>query len=83
MPSFSVHFKGMLTKRQSERLAAAGVEIIDSRPSLKIGSIETGPPIYTARTEAASADEALAKVRETLEPETANFSDWEAGSAQT
>lgn len=81
MPSFSVRFKGMLTKDDRERLAAAGVEIASSEPSLKIDSIETGRPIYTVLTEATSADEALAKVRDAIEPDTGNFSDWESGPA--
>lgn len=38
-------------------------------------------PLYTAHAEAASADEALQKVREAIEPDTANFSNWGSGPA--
>jgi hypothetical protein len=81
MPAFSVRFKGMLTASDRERLIAAGAEIVDSKPSLKIGSVETGRPIYTAQIEAASAAEALARVRNALEPDTGNFSNWESEPA--
>jgi hypothetical protein len=37
-----------------------------------------GRPIYTVSIEASSAGEAVARVREALEPDTGNFSDWEA-----
>jgi hypothetical protein len=38
-------------------------------------------PTYTARVEAASEDEALQKVREALDPDTGNFSNWEVQPA--
>lgn len=43
----------------------------------------TGRPIYTVSVEASSADEALTKVRNAIEPDTANFSGWEAEPAST
>jgi hypothetical protein len=81
MPTFAVRFKGMLTKDERERLAAAGLEITDSKASMVAGTIGTGRPIYTVTVEAPAADEALARVREAIEPDTANFSDWEVESA--
>jgi hypothetical protein len=83
MPSFHVRFKGMLTGQERERLTAAGIELVDSQPSMVLGTPETGMartgrPIYTVSVAAASADEALRKVREAIEPDTANFSGWEA-----
>jgi hypothetical protein len=85
MPPFAVRFKGMLTKEERQRLTAAGIEITSSEPSMQTGfeggSLGTSRPIYTAAVEAASEEEALAKVREALEPDTANFSNWEAGPA--
>jgi hypothetical protein len=86
MPSFHVRFKGMLTGQERERLTAAGVRLEGSRSSMTIGSPETGTtptgrPIYTVSVEASSAEEALRKVREAIEPDTANFSGWEAESA--
>ena len=83
MRTFAVHFKGLLTREERERLAAAGVEIVGSRASMRAGSEETGTvgtgrPIYTAKLEAASAEEALARVREAIEPDTSNFSGWKA-----
>lgn len=81
MPTFAVHFKGMLTGQERERLAAAGIELAGSRASMRAGTEETGTigtgrPIYTAKLEAASAEGALAKVREAIEPDTSNFSGW-------
>lgn len=81
MPTFVVHFKGILTKDERERLATAGLEITGSRSSMVAGTIGAGRPIYTVTAEAPSADEALARVREAIEPDTANFSDWEVESA--
>ena len=86
MPLFAVHFKGMLTKAERERLAAAGIELAGSRSSLTTGSRETGTvitgrPIYTVKLEAASEHEALSRVREAIEPDTSNFSGWESGPA--
>ena len=79
MPSFSVRFKGMLTKQERERLDAAGIEIVGSEPSMQVGMIRVGRPIHTAAVGASSAAEALARVREAIEPDTGNFSDWESG----
>lgn len=86
MPTFAVRFKGMLTKDERERLTAAGIEVTGSRSSMTAGTEETGTvgtgrPIYTVTLEATSEDEALAKVREAIEPDTSNFSGWEAGPA--
>ena len=85
MPTFAVCFKGMLTKDERERLAAAGLEVAGSEPSMRSGfeggSLGIGRPIYTVTVEAASSEEALARVREAIEPDTANFSNWEARPA--
>ena len=86
MPTFAVRFKGMLTKDERERLTAAGIEVASSRSSMTAGTEETGTvgtgrPIYTVTLEAASEDEALTKVREAIDPDTSNFSGWEAGPA--
>lgn len=81
MPTFAVRFKGMLTKDEHERLERAGVRIRDQEPSLQIGGVETGAPIYTVQVEAASEAEALQRVREALDPDTGNFSNWETGPA--
>jgi hypothetical protein len=85
-PVFAVRFKGMLTKEERERLAAAGIELVGSRSSMTAGTAETGTvgtgrPIYTVTLEAATEDEALTSVREAIEPDTSNFSGWEAGPA--
>lgn len=81
MPIFSVRFKGMLTGTDREHLGAAGIEIKGSKPSMKIGSVELGRPIYTVHAEATSSEDALAKVRSALEPNTGNFVDWESEPA--
>jgi hypothetical protein len=86
MPAFAVRFKGMLTKEERERLTAAGIELGGSRSSMTAGTEETGTvgtgrPIYTVMLEATSEDEALTMVREAIEPDTSNFSGWEAGPA--
>jgi hypothetical protein len=81
MPTFAVRFKGMLTKDERERLAAAGLEITGSEASMVAGMIGTGRPIYTVTVDAPAADEALAQVREAIEPDTANFTGWEVGPA--
>lgn len=86
MPSFQVRFKGMLTGQERERLTAAGIQLEGSRSSMIADSLETGPvptgrPIYTVGVEADSAEQALAKVREAIEPDTANFSNWEVEAA--
>jgi hypothetical protein len=81
MPVFFVRFKGMLTTQERRRLDTAGITIEGKEGSLRIGIIKTGQPIFTVRVEAASEDEALAKVREALMPDTANFSNWESEPA--
>jgi hypothetical protein len=81
MPIFSVRFKGMLTKGDREHLDAAAIEILGSKPSMKIGSVELGRPIFTVHAEAASPADALAKVRAALEPNTGNFTNWESEPA--
>lgn len=81
MPVFAVRFKGMLTEDERERLDRARVTVVGQEPSLRIGIVKTGVPIYTAHVEAASADEALQKVRDALDPDTGNFSNWESGPA--
>ena len=81
MPTFAVRFKGMLTKDERGRLATADLEITGSESSMVAGTIGTGRPIYTVTVEAPSADEALARVREAIEPDTANFSNWEVEAA--
>jgi len=82
MPSFHVRFKGILTGQERERLTAAGIRLEGSRSSMIVGSPETGTaptgrPIYTVSVEADSAEEALTKVRNAIEPDTANFANWE------
>lgn len=81
MAAFAVRFKGMLNKLQLERLDRRGIAVVDEEPSLRIGNVKTGVPVYTVHVEAASGDEALEQVRTTLEPDTGNFTDWEAGPA--
>lgn len=86
MSTFKVRFKGMLTGQERERLTAAGIRVEDSQSSMvtgtpEIGFVRTGRPIYTVGLEADSADEALTKVRNAIEPDTANFSGWEVGEA--
>lgn len=82
MPVFAVRFKGMLTGDERRRLAAAGIELAGSKASMRVSAgeitLSTGRPIYTVRLEASSEQEALARVREAIEPDTANFSGWEA-----
>ena len=81
MPAFLVRFKGMLAKQERERLEAAGIEIDHKEASLQIGIVKTGRPIFTVHVDAASEDEALAKVRTALDPDTGNFSNWESEPA--
>jgi hypothetical protein len=86
MPAFAVRFKGLMTGQERERLTAAGIELQGSRRSMVVGDPETGAvatgrPIYTVAVEASSEEEALAKVREAIEPDSSNFSGWEAGPA--
>ncbi|HEY6730851.1 MAG TPA: hypothetical protein VI039_07495 [Solirubrobacterales bacterium] len=79
MPSFHVRFKGMLNKSESERLDAAGI-VLDGRESSELGGIPgAGRPVYRVRVEASSAEEALTLVREALDPDTGNFSEWKSG----
>jgi hypothetical protein len=81
MATCLVRFKGLLTEPERERLEAANIAIRSSEPSLQVGPIKTGRPIYTVALEASSPEEALAKVRGAIEPDTANFDDWEAETA--
>ena len=81
MPIYAVRFKGMLTKDERERLRRAAITIPEQEPSLQVGGVKTGIPIYTAHAEAASEYEALQKVRAALDPDTGNFSNWETGPA--
>ena len=86
MPSFHVRFKGMLTGQERERLTAAGIRLEGRRASMIVGDPETGTaptgrPIYTVSVEATSAAEALTKVRNAIEPDTANFTGWESEPA--
>jgi hypothetical protein len=77
MASFRVRFKGMLNRSERERLDAGGIAVDGSEPS-SVGDIPgAGRPIYTVMVEATSAEEALTAVREALDPDTGNFSNWE------
>lgn len=82
MPIYLVRFKGMLTRNERERLAAAGITVEGKEKSMQIGIVKTGRPIFTVRVEASSEAEALEKVREALDPDTANFSNWESEPAE-
>lgn len=77
MAGHHVRFKGMLNRSERERLGAAGIALESSEPSAIAGIPGAGRPIYTVRVEAESPEQALTKVREALDPDTANFSDWE------
>jgi len=84
MPTFAVRFKGLLTGDERERLAATGIELQGRRPSMvaghpETGTVRTGRPIYTVTVAAGSEDDAVARVREAIEPDSSNFSGWEAG----
>ena len=86
MPTFAVRFKGLMTGHERERLTAAGIKLEGSRRSMTVGDPETGTvgtgrPIYTVTVEAVSETEALAKVRGAMEPDSSNFSGWEAGQS--
>jgi hypothetical protein len=81
VPVFFVRFKGMLTRQERERIEAADIKIERKEASMRVGLVKTGRPIFTVRVEADSEDEALAKVRQALDPDTANFSNWESGPA--
>lgn len=74
MPAFHVRFKGMLTGQERERLTAAGIRLEDKRPS---GTAGIGRPIYTVRIDAGSSKEAMLRVKEAIEPDVVNFSNWE------
>jgi len=76
-----VRFKGMLNKSERTRLAETDVALEGSEPSSVGGIPGAGRPIYTVSLEADSADEALTRVREALDPDTGNFSGWEAEPA--
>ena len=79
MARFRVRFKGMLNKSERARLSEAGIALEGSEPS-SVGGIQgAGRPVYTVGVEASSAGDALAAVREALDPDTGNFTDWEAG----
>jgi hypothetical protein len=81
MACFQVRFKGLLNKSERHRLVVAGILVDSSEPSSVGGIPGAGRSIYTASVEADSADEALVKIRETLEPDTGNFTDWDVESA--
>ena len=81
MPAFLVRFKGMLTKDERERLEAAGITIVSRERSMRVGLVKTGLPVYIVSAEATSEQEALQKVREALDPDTGNFSNWETSPA--
>lgn len=78
MPRFRVRFKGMLNKGERGRLADAGIEVECSEPSAVGGIPGAGRPVYSVGVEAGSAEEALTRVREALDPDTGNFSNWES-----
>jgi len=69
----------MLNRDERERLAAGGIALESTEPASIAGIRGAGRPTYVVSVEAESPDEALAKVREALEPDTANFTDWESG----
>lgn len=79
MPIFSVRFKGLLFKTHRDRMEETGIVLQESKPALRIGSVETGEPINTVSVEADSAEDAVAKVMETLAPDDVNFTQWEGG----
>ncbi|HEX5989703.1 MAG TPA: hypothetical protein VFY75_05785 [Solirubrobacterales bacterium] len=78
MPRFRVRFKGMLTKDERERLDAAGISLESSEPGTIGGIPGAGRPTYCVSVEAESPEDGLAKVREALEPDTGNFTDWDS-----
>lgn len=81
MPAFLVRFKGMLTRQERERLSAAGIAIEAKERSMHIGLVKTGRPIFTVRVEADSEDVALQAVKAALDPDAANFSNWDSEPA--
>jgi len=80
MARYRVRFKGMLNRAERERLAAAGIALEKSESSSVGGIAGAGRPIYSVRVEAESPERALAAVREALDPDTGNFSNWEVSS---
>lgn len=81
MARYRVRFKGMLNKSERTRLAETCIALEGSEPSSVGGIPGAGRPIYTVSVEATSADDALTSVREALDPDTGNFSNWEVESA--
>lgn len=81
MARFRVRFKGMLNKSERVRLAETGIDLEGSEPSSVGGIPGAGRPVYTVGVEAASPEEALTAVREALDPDTGNFSNWETEPA--
>jgi hypothetical protein len=77
MARYRVRFKGILNKSERARLGETDIALEDSVPSSAGGIPGAGRPIYTVSVEADSPDEALSKVREALDPDTGNFSNWE------
>ena len=81
MARYRVRFRGMLNKSERARLAEAGIAVEGNDPSSVGGIPGAGRPIYTVSVDATSADDALTAVREALDPDTGNFSNWEVESA--
>lgn len=81
MVRYRVRFKGMLNKSERARLAEADISFEGSEPTSVGGIPGAGRPIYTVSVEADSANDALTKVREALDPDTGNFSNWEVEPA--
>jgi hypothetical protein len=80
MARYRVRFKGMLNRAERERLAGAGIALEGSEPSSVGGIPGAGRPVYSVGVEAESPEQALATVRETLDPDTGNFANWEVES---
>ncbi len=83
MPVCSVRFKGLLFQIHRARLREAGIAIESSKPAMQIGLIMTGQSIHTALVEADSIEGALAMTMEALAPDDVNFTEWEAGPADS
>lgn len=81
MARYLVRFKGMLNRAERERLAAAGIVLERSESSTVGGIAGAGRPIYSVGVDAESPEEGLATVREALDPDTGNFSNWEVEPA--
>ncbi len=81
MARYRVRFKGMLNKSERTRLTAADIALEASEPSQVGGIAGAGRPIYTVGLDAPSPQAALAAVREALDPDTGNFSDWNVESS--